>query len=80
MTDNIRLLPTAPPAPDKDVIEILEKYLERAKAGEITRVVVAYEMADGGYGHSASSTRISTVGVVADMLWTLLTHRNGEGE
>jgi len=65
--------------PDSVVVEMLEDFLKRAKEGEIVGIAFAYEMSDGGYGHAVSRSSISTVGAVADMLHTLLDHRNRQG-
>ena len=68
---NVYALPTLPNICRADAIETLERYLERAKAGEITTVAIAAINTEGSanFSYSQQVSGVSLLGAV-----TLLQH------
>lgn len=61
-------------APETNVIETLEKLLERARSGELVAVAVAYEMRGGYSGHEASFGAWANRPLMVGKLHVLATH------
>ena len=60
--------------PEARVIEMLEKLLERARAGEIIAATVAYEMPAGYSGHEAAFGPWANRPLMVGKLQVLATH------
>lgn len=59
---------------EPSVVEMLEKLLERARAGEIRAIGAAYELTEGYTEHGASFGRYSSRNAVVGRLYVLARH------
>ena len=73
---DIKALPTFKAAVDEDVVRVLEHALEKAKAGEIGGVAVAwvYHNGDAGNNYSKSDDMIRLLGSISILEYRILSN------
>jgi hypothetical protein len=62
------------PATSASVVELLERLLEKAKAGEIRAVAAAWEYPNGGMGHEAAFSEWANRFTMIGKLQVMATH------